>query len=274
MPYFKTDDDCSLYYEILGQGTGKSTITFINGTMQTTVYWKQIGKAFLGRYSLLLYDARGQGESDLGSQPLSLRLHVDDLKALLDHVGIQQTALVGLSHGARIALALADEAPERVFRLVLCSTSTRASFRAKMVVRSWYEILKAHSLDAMVWASVPHVFGRAYLRKNEKLIDRIVKTLVRRNKTDALRAHLEALQHYVPLARTLKQKPFLVLVLSGDDDPLVTREGAEEIARICGGRHVELKDVGHSIPAEAPDEFIRLVSDFLKDTGKIIFPVI
>lgn len=267
MPYFKADDDCSLYYEILGQGTGKSTITFINGTMQTTVYWKQIGKAFLGRYRLLLYDARGQGESDLGSQPLSLRLHVDDLKALLDHAGIQQTALVGLSHGARIALALADEAPERVFRLVLCSTSTRASFRAKMVVRSWYEILKAHSLDAMVWASMPYVFGRSYLRKNEKLIDRIVKTLVRRNKTDALRAHLEALQHYAPLARTLRQKPFLVLVLSGDDDPLVTREGAGEIARICGGRHVELKDVGHSIPAEAPDEFIRLISEFLKDNG-------
>lgn len=267
MPYFKTDDDCSLYYEILGQGAGKTTITFINGTMQTTVYWKQVGKALLGRFRLLLYDARGQGESDLGDRPLSLGLHVADLKALLDHVGIQRTALVGLSHGARVALALADEAPERVFRLVLCSISTRASFRAKMVVRSWYEILRAHSLDAMVWAAVPYVFGRAYLGKNEKWIERIVKTLVRRNKTDALRAHLEALQHYVPLSRTLRQKPFLVLVLSGDDDPLVSREGAGEIARICGGRHVELKDVGHSIPAEAPKEFIQLVSDFLKDAG-------
>jgi pimeloyl-ACP methyl ester carboxylesterase len=151
-----------------------------------------------------------------------------------------------------------------VFRLVVCSISTQASFRARIVVRSWYEILKTHRLEAMVWASVPYVFGSAYLRKNEKFIDRIVKTLVRRNKADALRAHLEALQHYAPLSRTLKQTPFLVLVISGDDDPLVTRDGAEEIARVCGGRHVHFKEVGHSIPAEAPVEFVQLVSDFLK----------
>jgi 3-oxoadipate enol-lactonase len=263
MPYFKTDDDCSLYYEVLGQGLGKPTITFINGTMQTTVYWKQVGKTLLGRFRLLLYDARGQGASDLGNQPLSLGMHVADLKALLSHVGIGETALVGLSHGARIALALAEEAPELVFRLVLCSISTRATFRAKMVVRSWYEILKQHSLDAMVWAAVPYVFGGSYLRQNEKLIERVVKTLVRRNKTEALRAHLEAMQTYAPLSRSLRPMPFLVLVLSGDDDPLVSREGAEEIARICGGRHVELKGMGHSIPAEAPDAFVRLVSDFL-----------
>ena len=264
MPYFQTDDGCSLYYEMVGQGPGKPTVTFINGTMQTTVYWKQVGKQLLGRYRLLLYDARGQGESDLGDQPLSLGLHVNDLKALLDHVGIRKTTLIGLSHGARIALSLADGFPERVFRLVLCSLSTRASFRAKMVVRSWHEILKRHSLDAMVWASVPFVFGGVYLRRNAKLLERVVATIVRRNKTEALRAHLEALQDYAPLSRNLHPQPFLVLVLSGEDDPLVSQEGAAEVARICGGRHVQLKGIGHSIPAEAPEEFVRLVGSFLK----------
>ena len=264
MPYFKTDDGCSLYYELLGQGPGKTTITFINGTLQTTVYWKHVGKALLGRFCLLLYDARGQGESELGDQPLSLKLHVSDLKALLDHVGIRETALIGLSHGARVALQLAEESPEIIFRMVLCSTSTRASFRSKMVVRSWYEILRRHSLDAMVWASVPYVFGSTFLRNNEKMMERMVNTLVRRNNTEALRAHLQALQHYGPLSRSLRQTPFLVLVISGEDDPLVSREGAEEIARICGGRHVRLDGVGHSIPAEAPKAFVQLVTDFLK----------
>jgi pimeloyl-ACP methyl ester carboxylesterase len=264
MPYFKVDDGCSLYYEFLGQGPGKTTIAFLNGTLQTTVYWKQVGKALLGRFSLLLYDARGQGESDLGDRPLSLELHVADLKALLNHVGIRETALVGLSHGARVALRLADESPEIIFRMVLCSTSTRASFRSKMVVRSWHEILKRHSLDAMVWASVPYVFGSTFLRNNSKMMERMVNTLVRRNNAEALRAHLEAMQNYRPLSRTLRQSPFLVLVISGDDDPLVSNEGAAEIAQICGGRHVRLEGVGHSIPAEAPQAFVQLVSDFLK----------
>jgi 3-oxoadipate enol-lactonase len=263
MPYFKTADDCSLYYEVLSDAPGKPTITFVNGTLQTTVYWKLTTRELAHQFRLVVYDARGQGESDLGTLPLSLPLHISDLKALLDHTGINQTALVGISHGARVALGLADSYPDRITRMVLCSISTRATFRAKMIVRSWHEILQRHSLDAMVWAALPHIFGRTFLRANERQIERMVKTLVRRNRTESLRAHLEALQKYPPLAAGLKTQPFLTLVLTGDDDPLVTSEGAAEIARICGGRHIELKGVGHSISAESPREFHRIVSDFL-----------
>lgn len=266
MPYLKTTDDCSIYYELLGDGPGKPAIVFANGTLQTTLYWRLAARELSHHYRLLLYDARGQGASDLGTLPLSLQLHASDLKALLDELGIHQTAVMGISHGARVALALADQTPDRITRMILCSISTRATFRAKTIVRSWSEILQRHSLDAMVWAAVPHIFGRTYLRANERQLERIVKTLVRRNRTESLRAHLAALQTYPPLGAQLKSLPFLSLVLTGEDDPLVTREGADEIARICGGRHIELEGVGHSISAEAPQKFHRLVSEFLADT--------
>ncbi|MDA8141500.1 MAG: alpha/beta hydrolase [Desulfobacteraceae bacterium] len=263
MPYFKTTDDCSIYYELMGDAPGKPVIVFINGTLQTTVYWKIAAKELARRFRILIYDGRGQGDSDLGNRPLSLDLHAADLKALLYELGIHQSALVGLSHGARVALTVANQSPDLVTRLILCSISTHASFRAKMIVRSWHEILQRHSLDAMVWAALPHVFGRTFLKENEKQLDRIVKTIVRRNKTEALRAHLEALQHYPPLGNVLKAPPFLVLVLTGEDDLLVSKEGAEEIAEICGGRHIEFKGIGHSLSAEAPKQFIQIVTDFL-----------
>lgn len=262
MPYFKTQDGCSLYYELLGDGPGKPVIAFVNGTLQTTIYWKAICKGLTSRYRLLLYDCRGQGESDLGELPLSIELHCGDLAALLYELDIHQTHLVGISHGARVALAMADHTPELVARMILCSLSTRSTFRANMIVRSWHEILRRHSLDAMVWAAVPQVFGRNYLRKNVKVLERIVKTIVRRNKTESLRAHLKAMQHYPPLIKSLKETPFLMLVLTGEDDPLVTKEGGQEIARICGGRHEEIKGVGHSIPAEAQEQFLETVQQF------------
>ena len=264
MPYFKAQDGCNLYYELSGEGSGKPDVAFINGTLQTTINWKAIGKRLCDRFRLLLYDCRGQGESDLGDLPLSLKQHAKDLHELLYDLGIHQTHIIGISHGARVALSLAEDHPELVARMVLCSISTRSTFRAKMVVQSWFEILQRHSLDAMVWAAVPHVFGPNYLRQNAKTIDRMVKTIVRRNRTDALRKHLEAMQHYPPLANTIKKTPFLMLVLTGEDDPLVTGEGAREIAEICGGRHLELKGIGHSIAVEAPELFARLVSGFLE----------
>jgi 3-oxoadipate enol-lactonase len=263
MPFLKTQDGCNLYYELLGQGPGKPGITFINGTLQTTMYWKTIGKRLSERFRLLLYDCRGQGESGLGDQPLSLKGHAQDLQSLLHELEIHQTHIVGISHGARIALTLAAQRPELVARMVLCSISTHSTIRARMIVRSWLEILQRHSLDAMVWAAVPHVFGSQYLKQNSKILERIVKTIVRRNNSQALHAHLEAMQHYPPLKSALAKTPFLTLVLSGEDDPLVTAEGSREIARICGGRYLQLQGIGHSIPAEAPGIFTDLVSEFL-----------
>ena len=149
MPFFKTDDGCSLYYEQIGDGPGKPTLTFVNGTLQTTVYWKLVSKALANRYRLLIYDCRGQGESNLGNAPLSLDRHADDLKGLLDALGIAKASMVGISHGARVALSLADKRPDMITRLVVCSISTQSSFRAKMVVRSWFEILQRHSLDRL-----------------------------------------------------------------------------------------------------------------------------
>lgn len=263
MPYYKTPDGCSLYYEVLGDGPVKPTITFINGTLQTTVYWKAIAKHLTNKFRLLLYDCRGQGESDLGELPLSLKRHSEDLADLMTELEIYQSHLIGISHGARVALTVGQTHPEMVARVVLCSLSTQSTFRAKMIVRSWYEILRRHSLDAMVWAAIPHVFGRHFLRSNAKVLERIVKTIVRRNSTASLRSHLEAMQHYPSLVKSLKKLPFLVLVLTGEDDPLVTREGAQEIAGVCGGRHVEINGVGHSIPAEAQDTFLEIVRHFL-----------
>jgi 3-oxoadipate enol-lactonase len=264
MPFLYTQDGCSLYYELIGHGPSKATIAFINGTLQTTMSWKTIGKKLTDRFQLLIYDCRGQGESDLGDQPLSLKLHADDLQALLDELGIHQAHVVGISHGARVALTLAGNRPELVARMVLCSISTHATFRARMIVRSWLEILQRHSLDAMVWAAVPHVFGSQYLKQNSKILERIVKTIVRRNDGHALRAHLEAMQHYPPLSGNVARTPFLTLVLSGADDPLVSVAGSQEIAQLCGGRHQELKGIGHSIPAEAPALFTKLVTEFLE----------
>jgi len=268
MAYFRTTSGCNLYYELIGHGPGKPVVTCINGTLQTTVNWKAMVKRLSHQFCFLIYDCRGQGASDLGDQPLSLSLHLEDLQGLHEELQIRQTHLVGLSHGARVALALVDRSPEQVLRMVLCSISTRAGFRARMIVRSWLEILQRHSLDAMVWAAVPHVFGRNYLHQNAKMLDRIVKTIVRRNNTDALRAHLEALVRYPALADTLKRLPCLSLVVSGEDDPLVSAEGVAEMVRICGSREKTLLGIGHSIIAEAPEQLAELVEGFLSTDSK------
>ena len=265
MAYFRTQDGCTLYYETIGFELAKPVIVFLNGTLQTTMYWKAIAAALKPTFRSLLYDARGQGESDLGPSPLSLDLHLSDLRALIRHLQLGPVCAVGLSHGALLAYALARQTPKAVQRVVLCSVGVRSPIRARLVVRSWLEILQGTGLTTLVNAAMPHFFGEAFLLRNQKQLDRIAKAIVRRNRASSLVAHLSALNGYPSLRAMLAKLEMPCLVLRGNDDFLVSQKGAAEVAEKSGGRYMGVTSLGHSLPAEAPELFIDTISRFLTD---------
>ncbi|MBR9984963.1 MAG: alpha/beta fold hydrolase [Desulfosarcina sp.] len=263
MAYFRTQDGCSLYYETIGFELARPVVIFLNGTLQTTMYWKVIASSLKPEFRSLLYDARGQGESELGGLPLSLELHMEDLFALIRHLGLGPVCLVGLSHGALLAYAVARQTPKAVSRLVVCSIGVRAPIRARLIVRSWLPIIESGGIETLVGAALPHVFGEGYLLRNSRILDRVAKTIARRNRTSALVAHLSALAGYPSLRSMLVKLDVPALVMCGSDDPLVSIGGAAEVAEKSGGRHLVVTGAGHSIPVEAPELFLKTIAQFL-----------
>src|SRR3989442_285573 len=75
--------------------------------------------ALAPRHRLVAYDLRGRGDSDKPASGYSLATHGDDLRGLLDHLGLERATLMGHSLGAHIAVRFAARHPERVARLVL-----------------------------------------------------------------------------------------------------------------------------------------------------------
>ncbi len=61
-------------------------------------------------------DSRGHGRSSFDNRQITYRRMADDTLALLDHLGIEQTDLVGWSDGAIIALDIALRVPDRLGR--------------------------------------------------------------------------------------------------------------------------------------------------------------
>ena len=265
MPYFTTQDGCKIFYRTHGIDTSDRVVIFLNGTTQTTLYWGAHAPAFSKHFGLLFYDARTQGQSELGDEPITLTLHVADLKELSAHLGIDNAHLVGLSHGARLALALASDSPEMVDRLVLCSLGAKTNYRSRAAVQSWLKILQLSGLEAMAWAALPTVFGSNFLRHHHKAMAMIVAAVVKRNNKKALIAQLEAILRYPATDRMPDDFSRPTLILSGSEDALVSPEDAGLLADHCNARHEELTGIGHSIPAEAPRMFEKLVLDFLSE---------
>ena len=260
---FKTNDGCQIYYETHGFESSKPAVVFLNGTMQTTFNWRPHARFFQESFSVILYDARAQGKSELGKKELSLDLHVKDLINLLRHLKIKKVHLAGLSHGAYVALAFVSKFPDFGDRLVLCSAVIKTNGKMKNVVRSWLEILKYDGLEALARAVLPMAFGEKFLKTNKKITDQLVKAIVLRNKKDALIAQFKAMNRYSSIQLPGKNLERPALVMSGSHDQLVNPKEAKELANICKGRHIEIPDIGHSIPVETPKLFNKLVLEFL-----------
>ena len=264
MPHFTTEDGCRLFYETHGFDSAKPVAVFLNGTMQSTLYWTVQCAALKERFRTITYDARAQGQSELGKKDLTLKCHTEDLKALLECLNVEKANLIGLSHGAKVALAYAAAETECVAGLVLCGVSASMKCRTGLFVKSWLEILKHAGFETMIWASLPVLFGEGFLEKKEGILPSIVKAAIKRNSKEALVAHLEAITDYPPLSQIAGSLGIPTLVISGSRDPFVTEQGAKQLATLCGGRHEHLDGIGHCIPMEVPELFNEILLEFLR----------
>lgn len=106
-------DGGSLHYEVRGRGPA---VVLLHGGATDRRLWDRQFVAWSDRFRVIRYDERGFGRSTTTATPYDAH---DDLRALLDRLGVERAALVGLSLGGRIALDFAIAHPDRVSALVL-----------------------------------------------------------------------------------------------------------------------------------------------------------
>jgi class 3 adenylate cyclase len=81
--------------------------------------WRAFLEALAERRLLVRFDKRGTGLSDRDAQDLSIEGHVRDLETVVDTLGLEHFALVGMSEGGPTAIVYTARHPERVSRLLL-----------------------------------------------------------------------------------------------------------------------------------------------------------
>ncbi len=264
MTIFQADDGCPLFYERFGPAhVGRPSVVFLNGTAQTTLNWWPFANRLKTLVRVVLYDARCQGRSGADGDVPDLERHAADLEQLLTHMAIDRAALVGLSHGGRVALAAAQRFPARIERCMILSLDLDNGMRAALTVTGWRKILAECGLEALMRAMLPVVFSEAFLQKQARVLDKIVEALVQRNDAQKVGRLLTAIADYPPVAAVLPTAGMPVRVLAGADDPLVSAVGARALAEKLNGSFRLLDHTGHSIPAEAPERLLDEITAFL-----------
>jgi 3-oxoadipate enol-lactonase len=112
--------DIELYYEITGGGR---PVLFFNGSGATLESSSLLIAALGTHCQVLAHDQRGLGRTSIPPGPYTMAQYAQDGAALLDCVGWDRCAVVGISFGGMVAQEFAVTWPERVEKLVLMCTS-------------------------------------------------------------------------------------------------------------------------------------------------------
>lgn len=134
--------DLSLYYEILGGGPGTPLVVLNGGpgVDHTYLHCSDVWLKLSEHRPVLFYDPRGTGRSTrlAAGQTCNYRDQLDDLAALLDHVGWAQPDLLGHSFGGNIAMGFVARRPDRVRRLILVDSGAPKDLAESMLFDQLY----------------------------------------------------------------------------------------------------------------------------------------
>ena len=124
--HFATSHGARIAYEFFGEGD-HVVVSVPPMAQNIEVAWEQpLMRAMFERFGsfarFLIFDKRGTGSSDRTSKMPGLDERVDDLKAVMDHAGVDQAHIMGTSEGGPMAIMFAATYPERVQSLILNGT--------------------------------------------------------------------------------------------------------------------------------------------------------
>jgi pimeloyl-ACP methyl ester carboxylesterase len=130
--HYVKSDDVHIAYQVIGDGP--RDLLFVPGFVSNVeALWQSPARAaFFRRLAtfarVIMFDKRGTGMSDRGSQIFTLEQRMHDVQAVLDQVGSRRATLFGVSEGGPMSLLYAATYPERTSALVLCGTYARRSW--------------------------------------------------------------------------------------------------------------------------------------------------
>jgi pimeloyl-ACP methyl ester carboxylesterase len=248
-----------LFYEAVGEG--QPFVMIHDGLLHRETWDNQFAE-FSRYYRVIRYDRRGYGKSPAPEGPYS---NEDDLLRVLDHFGLKQAVLMGMSSGGGLAIDFALAHPDRVKSLILVGAvvsgfgySDHFLSRGGRLTREMYadpDRLWRYLVEEDPWEIAPEnaeAKKRAaeLMEANPWNADHEKHRLRNRPERYALDALGEIL---VP-----------TLVVIGEHDiPDVHAHGGAIEAGIPNAERVIVAGAGHLVPLEQPDRFNTTVLDFL-----------
>ena len=262
MPIAKFDH-LSVHYREDGDPNGQPLV-FANSLGTDLRLWDSVIPLLPKGLRIVRYDKRGHGSSSVHDAPYSMGSLVRDVELLLDFLKIRDCVFTGLSIGGMIGQGLAVKRHDLVRAMVLSNTAVKIG-----TAEMWQDrisLVRAGGIEALADTVMERWFSRGFLESGQHAIWR--NMLVR-----------QSVEGYIGCCAAISGTDFLattsglrlpLLGIAGSEDgstpPDMVRETSDLVP---GSKFVIIHDAGHLPCVEKPEEYAKVLSEFLQKIGHV-----
>ncbi len=260
-------NDADIYYEDTGKGL---PLVFIHAGYMDSRMWDNLTAVFSSEYRVIRYDVRGYEKSSKVTKAYS---DAEDLKSLMEKLGVQEAVLIGVSNGGRIALDFAVTYPHMVKALIPVDSGLKGyqpsgpeeeklwenitiDEEKYLRLRSEGKFREAAEIDVDFWSNA--TVGEL----RESLLN-IAEENVFTDETDPDIFQVSPTPPAFEKLNSLKM-PVLIIVGSRDTPPLIAMSKRYH-QLIKGSKFLVIEGADHLPSITRPEEFRNAVFDFLRE---------
>jgi pimeloyl-ACP methyl ester carboxylesterase len=266
-----------LSYQVYGTGF---PVIFIHGYGAKKEIWKTQVVDISKEFQTITFDIRGTGKSDRPNIPYTMKMLAEDVKGLMDFIGVEKVHLIGRSFGGMIAQNFVLQYPEKVEKLVLIATNFGRTDT------DWVEIPKKGRLEEVETIKLDpskafkqksrwvfHVKFRKEMEANPSkkffdifsMEDLIRESTINPSRPQDIINQAEAMKTHYTLERLHEIKNKTLLIAASHDRQTPVSVMTEMRKRIPNSELKVISEAGHFMTLSRASEVNDIILNFLKN---------
>jgi 3-oxoadipate enol-lactonase len=262
VPVFEISPSCKIHY-LDENPTSQEAVLLLHGLGAHSQSWLfQTHPLHKSGFRTIAPDAPGFGKSTYPGGQVSIDQFCSPIETLVEKLSIHSLHVVGISMGGAMALQIALNHPEWISHLVLVNTFARLTITSPRLL-PYFAIRSILVYTLGLPTQAKAVAKRIFPDPDQEIFRQGLIEQVTQADPRAYRAAMRALARF-DVRKHLNGIQCPTLVITGDRDTTVPLEAQHYLAQnIIGAQQVFIKDAGHAVTIEKPEQFNQILVEFL-----------
>jgi len=253
-----------LHFREIGSGP---PMIILHGVFGSSDNWFSIGKSFAENWKVYLIDQRNHGQS-FHSDEFNYPVMANDINLFIQNESVGRPVVIGHSMGGKVAMQLAVNQPNLIKSLVVVDIAPKK-----------YPVHHKQLLDGLFSIDLKNVSSRQDLElhisrfENNSAVRQLLMKNVGRDQNNnfkwklnlnSINNNLEKLSDALDYTNPYYAKTLFIM---GENSDYINNEDEEMIRQAFPNAKISsIQDAGHWVQADQPEQFIKVVEDFLSDS--------